>query len=292
MCIIICKPYGKKIPLNHLQEAFKRNGDGAGVAFTTGKGVVIKKGFFTWEKFAKKCLKYNNEQFAAVFHFRITTHGGTSVGLCHPFPITTDDNDLRKPKIVHLKYAAAHNGIFRLDGLTIPTGDSDTTAFIKKHLYPIYEAREEKLQKNEDTTNYDAIIESLVSGCKFAVLGDNGYIKRYGKGWQEENGIYYSNNSYKPYQYTYYTTGYNNKTWQPQQQVKTFTRWSDWEEWDDDTDSGYYAGSYWVNGRLTTKNEYEQHKAKQQDEKQVKALKDAELAWYESLAKKEVECSD
>ena len=158
MCIIIIKQYGKKIPLNHLQEAFKRNPDGAGVAYTTGRGVTIKKGYFDFSHFMRKCGKYNRGEVSAVFHFRIATHGGVNAGLCHPFPITADDGDAKKLKITNLKYAVAHNGVFRLDGLTIKNGDSDTTAFVKTHLYPIYEAREEYANKNEDTTNFDCII--------------------------------------------------------------------------------------------------------------------------------------
>ena len=182
--------------------------------------------------------------------------------MCHPFPISSDDGDIKKLKITNLKYAIAHNGVFRLDGLKIQNGDSDTTSFIKTHLYPIYVAREEYATKNEDTTNFDCIIESLVNGCKLAILGDNGYTKRYGKGWQEENGCWYSNNSYKPYTYNF---NWQATRWQPQTQTKqtqtpkTYTCKYDWEE-----DSGYYAGCYWWQGERVGKDEYDALKREQE----------------------------
>lgn len=271
MCIIIVKPYGKKIPHNHLQEAFNRNRDGAGVAYTTGKGVTIKKGYFDFNHFMRKCGKYNREDVSAIFHFRITTHGGTRAELCHPFPITNDDGDIKKLKITKLSYAVAHNGIFRLDGLTIPTGDSDTTAFIKSHLYPLYMAREQE----KDPTTFDNIINSLVNGCRLAVLSNNGYTKRYGKGWQEDGGCYYSNGSYKPYVWTTYQRpayqwqstkwqgGTTTKQTTPTQTPKNFTLHSyDWDE-----DSGYYAGCYWWQGERVERDEYEALRKEQEQTK-------------------------
>lgn len=265
MCIIICKPYGKKVPLNHLEEAFKRNPDGAGIAYTTGNGITIKKGFFDYNHFLKKCQKYNREDVATVFHFRIATHGGVNLKLCHPFPITAENTDIEKKKLTHLKYAVAHNGVLRLNGLKIEEDDSDTTAFIKTHLHPIYTVREEKIAKNEEVANYDNIIESLINGSKLAIIGDNGYIKRYGRGWQEDNGIYYSNSSYQKITYQ------NNwSRWQN----KNANRWNEWG----DNDTGYFGGSYWINGRIATDNEYKAY-----NEQRKQEFAEAEAEWYESL---------
>lgn len=275
MCIIIVKPYGRTIPLNHLQEAFKRNPDGAGVAYTTGRGITIKKGYFDFSRFWRKCGKYNKPEFATIYHFRIATHGGTGGELCHPFPLTSNDKDIKKLKATNLQHAVAHNGIFNLNGLTIQKGDSDTTAFIKTHLTPIYTAREQAMAKGDEPDNYDNIIESLMTGCRFAILSNNGYIKRYGKGWQEVDGIYYSNNSFKKQEWP--QSNWTRTRWQgyhtPTQTPAKFTL----NKYDEDksidakylydwtNDCGYHSGCYWWQGERVNKDEfdtlYNQHTA-------------------------------
>lgn len=282
MCIIIVKPYGKTIPQNHLMQAFNNNSDGAGVAYTTGDGITIKKGYFSWDKFSRKCLKYNRPEVSAVFHFRIATHGGTTAGLCHPFPITTDDGDMQKQKLTRLEYAVAHNGIFRLDGLIIPTGDSDTTAFIKSHLHPIYTARRSVLDSGGDIENFDAIIESLTHGSKLAVLHNNGYAKRYGKGWINEDGCFYSNNTFKARQYYHHNWLYNDRVFNSGWSLSTATPTTTTPTATkkpaqcSEDDTGYFGGCYWWNGERVTKGEYD---ALQQEARQQQI--DAE--WLEKL---------
>src|SRR5690606_4790814 len=115
MCIIAIKPAGIKMPATEtIENMWHNNPDGAGIMYAIGGTVHIEKGFMTLKDF-KKALKrlektVNVTSTPIVLHFRITTHGGTSPGNCHPFPVTEKLPLLQMTKC-KAPLAVAHNGI-------------------------------------------------------------------------------------------------------------------------------------------------------------------------------------
>ena len=89
MCIIIYKKEGLKVDKEILKRCFKRNSDGAGIAWKEGKNPwVFKKGIMTWEEFEDYNKNLKEEKITKVIHFRIRTHGDKDEKNTHPFLIT------------------------------------------------------------------------------------------------------------------------------------------------------------------------------------------------------------
>jgi predicted glutamine amidotransferase len=222
MCIILYKPSGKKLPNKQvLETCFKNNPDGAGFMFSHKGQVHIKKGFMDFSSFEENLtdtLKYIDEiKTPMVLHFRITTQGGVNQACTHPFPLSKNMSDLRQLQCT-ANIGVAHNGIISLTseygGGYYGYGSvqkkvidySDTMKFITDYLSLIIKSP--KYYKDDDTLE---LIERLVDS-KLAILDSYGHCELIGN-FIKDDGIYYSNDSYKPrvYKYTTKTSKKKNK---------------------------------------------------------------------------------
>ena len=200
MCIAIAKPIGVEIPNDDiLTNCFNNNPDGAGFAFNHNNEVVIRKGYMKLKDFLDAFHKYdekfNFKNRGVLIHTRITTHGGTNPQMCHPFPINSDEGALKKIEYCS-PFAIVHNGIISLTSgeATKKKDMSDTAIFVQKYLT--------KIAKNKNWFNNKAnieLIEELIDS-KMAVLNGKGKIIMT-SGFTEDNGIFYSNSSYKENRY-------------------------------------------------------------------------------------------
>ena len=200
MCIAIAKPIGVEIPNDDiLTNCFNNNPDGAGFAFNHNNEVIIRKGYMKLKDFLDAFHKYdekfNFKNRGVLIHTRITTHGGTNPQMCHPFPINSDEGALKKIEYCS-PFAIVHNGIISLTSseATKKKDMSDTAIFVQKYLT--------KIAKNKNWFNNKAnieLIEELIDS-KMAVLNGNGKIIMT-SGFTEDNGIFYSNSSYKESRY-------------------------------------------------------------------------------------------
>lgn len=197
MCIIVAKPIGIEIPSKSLlQNCFIANRHGAGFMFNHNKKVYIYKGFMKFEAFyrvlQKTIDKYDLKNKGVVIHFRISTGGKIDEGNCHPYPISNDEEMLRKKKVITKDVAMAHNGTIRLfsgkhDFL------NDTQLFIKNIVNTFY-------QVNHNFYLDKEVMETLqgIADSKLCFLDKMGELYMLGD-FVEENGIYFSNLSYKGY---------------------------------------------------------------------------------------------
>jgi len=198
VCIIVAKNKGIQIPSKKiLENCFNYNNDGAGFMFNYNNQVYMYKGYMQFDAFYKAILKVEKQidikKTSMVFHFRIGTHGKTkNSAYCHPFPITDDENALKKLSIKGIQ-GIAHNGI--LYNYTYDKSLSDTMVFIRDFITPLYNA---KIDMNNIHIK-KLISNQLGSGNKLAILDDKGIITLYGE-YIEDEKIMYSNSSYKTYQ--------------------------------------------------------------------------------------------
>ncbi len=203
ICIVICKPKGRKIDtalMTHLHNSFQSNSDGFGMMWNDGEVVHIRKGFMTW-KAAKRIIKKVKgfaEHVDMVFHARWATHGSISMGNTHPFPITSDITRL-KALSMKTDMGIAHNGVITEYGSLKDKEDlSDTQQFIR---YCLNEIR--------DSLTNPGILDliKMATTSKFAIMTkDDIYL--IGHFIKEKNGCYYSN---RDYEYAYKVT-YVNRT--------------------------------------------------------------------------------
>lgn len=192
MCVICCKPAGINMPKDeYIENMWFRNPDGAGLMYVADCKVHIIKGFMEYEDFmgALEELKetYDLKKLPVVMHFRITTHGGTKPENTHPFPITDSVGMLSKLMQI-TDIGVAHNGII---DITPRKGISDTMEYIISQLYPLSRACPKFYENKWLMKMVSNAIDS-----KMAFLPSTGEIYTIGA-FQKEDGILYSNNSYK-----------------------------------------------------------------------------------------------
>lgn len=215
MCVAVSKKAGVKIPsMEIFQQCFSRNRDGAGVVWLEDNKLHIEKGFMTFDAFKTFIEDLGNRidttNTLMGFHFRIKTHGEISRENTHPFPVSTNMSDLKQLSFETEGKVAIHNGmISRFDGTL---KNSDTQEFITEFLAPL----------NKGVPNWESNdvlvkwVEEML-GSKMCVFNTDGTFKLLGNGWIEDEGVWYSNSSYKVSRYSsntyltshYYGYGYN-----------------------------------------------------------------------------------
>ena len=218
MCIAIVKPVNIELPSEEiLYNCFKKNPHGAGFSYAEDGFVIINKGFENFDDFYKSFLNSKASKDKLVFiHFRIANKGLKDRGNTHPFPVCNNIYKLRMIKQNVCKYALIHNGLFyynetdylKYDPLNII---SDTMLFtmILSDKMDSLNANIENIHKDyrlanviafnliKNTEEYTPYVNDLIKNqCRFAIMDGNNNFQLYGK-WEKENGIYYSNNSFR-----------------------------------------------------------------------------------------------
>lgn len=200
MCIICVKNKGVKAPTTEfIENMFYANPNGAGFAYVKNNRVIIHKGLMTLESFntalekVYKSLGNAVQDTPFIYHFRITTSGGTKPQLTHPFPLSNKRSKLLKLQ-QSCDVAVAHNGIIDIN---IEKGLSDTATYIKNELSP-YKTIKADFYKSE--VIQDAIEHRIDS--KLAILSQDGSIVTIGN-FTEEDGLLFSNSSYYSYKSLY-----------------------------------------------------------------------------------------
>lgn len=194
MCIAIVKPTGVKLPTKEtLQTCWTNNPDGAGFCYNDGHKVVIHKGYMDFKSFYKalqRCNKLNNlDKKDVAIHFRISTSGGIKPENCHPFAVSSHMKNLTKT-FIKCKDAFIHNGIIHGYG---SKDYSDTMQYVTDVIANI-----------KDIEHSGRLINSLAveHNSRFAVVTRNNFML--GGDWINDNGLYYSNSTYKPRVYKLY----------------------------------------------------------------------------------------
>ena len=179
MCIAIYKPEGKVISKDTLIECYNGNPDGAGFMYAQNKKLHIEKGFFSFDSFYEAYKLHEQKQ--TVIHFRIKTHGKIDTTNCHPFAVNSS-------------IGFVHNGVITGFG---DTNHSDTIGFNHNILQPLVHKWGNLALFQDPIID---LIEGRIGYSKLVFLDRHGNhkIMNESKGvW--DDGVWYSNNSYKPY---------------------------------------------------------------------------------------------
>ena len=197
MCLlVVCKP--NAIPKREeLTEGACSNPHGYGFAMVID-GKIFRYRTMSARKAVSKFLHMRQQypQGYAIWHARYATHGVKNEDNCHPFQVGDDVDTV-----------LAHNGV--LDTF-ISVGDkrSDTRVFAEDTLPKLGGVR-----ALEDENIY-RMIEGWASGSKIAVLTTNSqaqyqlYLINEKLGHWDDNGVWWSNSSYKRSTYSYSSSYY------------------------------------------------------------------------------------
>lgn len=189
-----------------------KNPDGAGYAFVGRNGKIFyRKGFMTLDSLLKELE--NPERFKHTLfaiHFRIGTSGKNDVHTCHPFPISTQYEDLRQMEGQE-DAVLFHNGIIDEGGIVAPNS-SDTQDFVVA-MAPL-------LKKYNKSKARDHFIDELTRGNRLLIMYRGGKFKMYGD-WKKDGDLWVSNLLYKD-DYTWRGTRYDYGGYD--------SWWTDWYE--------------------------------------------------------------
>lgn len=193
MCIIVYKPKGVNIEVSTLKRCFETNSDGCGLMYNDGNKVCVHKGFFSWGAFKhwykRFSKKHDIKTLDIVYHFRISTSGSDPLANCHPF-ICHDKHGLDNQIKYRCDMALVHNGVLH-DFTDYQSDMNDTRHFINDIINNL----------NHEQVMRDFPLDKIIAGNKLAIM-DKGNIRLVGE-FIEENGIYYSNTTYKENRGTY-----------------------------------------------------------------------------------------
>lgn len=180
MCVIVALDANKIVDEETLRNCWVANDDGAGFMYAKDNELIHKKGLMTWEDF-KEAWKSVPVDVPRVVHFRIKTHGKSDERNTHPFLIT-------------YRLGFVHNGV--INGVShSKKGYSDTWHFNEEFLKPMARMDGKFLEREYNTK----LISSYIGNSKLVFLnhrGDMTFVNKHA-GIQAEEGIWFSNNSYK-----------------------------------------------------------------------------------------------
>lgn len=199
MCIIAaCED--RKMTSQEIENCFKNNGDGAGVAYCTEDGKIhVEKGFMTLEEFQQ--YYETLDILPHVAHFRIATSGDVTPEMTHPYKIEMESRlvitgDIETPVLFHNGVIGDYNALY-LNMLT--------SGMIDMLRGPINDTRVAAVM----AAVFDEEILQSLSG-KFVVMKPDGITTMWGD-FENVNGVHFSNNGYKKIAYTPCVYGANNK---------------------------------------------------------------------------------
>lgn len=191
MCIIFVKPKNVELPSEEImKQCWRTNDDGAGYMFSVPNGVVIKKGFMAYDSFRNSILNEKKLiEKTVVAHFRISTGGGITPQMTHPFPVSKRFEDITRLTLF-TQWALAHNGCLGDTRLKYDHSIMSDTAAFAMQCAPF-----------NDFTNPDVQKAMCKLGwLRIAFLGPNNQLiilnEKEGV-W--DKGIWYSHHGYKPY---------------------------------------------------------------------------------------------
>jgi predicted glutamine amidotransferase len=182
MCIIVAIPANKVVSEETLHNCWVANDHGAGFMYPNqnDEELVVKKGLMTWEDFIQAYRQVPSD-INRVIHFRIKTHGNSDEKNTHPFLISD-------------RLGFVHNGV--ISGVTHTNKDmNDTWHFSEQFLKPMHKADGKFLNKEWNMK----LLGNYIGGSKLVFMNHKGqmWFVNESKGITEEDGVWYSNTSYK-----------------------------------------------------------------------------------------------
>jgi len=188
MCIIVfCQEPARRPSEDTLKTCWDSNPDGAGLMYAHNNRLHVVKGLMSFDAFIA-AWRQVPENVRVAAHFRIKSHGSICPALTHPFPIIREDESEESYAL-----AVVHNGVLTGTGAVATNpNESDTSVFVRdvlSKLPPEWETSEGIVQLLAERIGYGNKMVFLRYDGAFVVLN------RSAGEW--DNGIWYSNSTYK-----------------------------------------------------------------------------------------------
>ncbi len=247
MCLLTFMPKGITISYEHARRAATSNPDGFGFAIHTGNAILTDHDM-NFERLWTRFLDARTvQQGAAMFHFRIATHGTVNTDNCHPFYVGEDTQSV-----------LGHNGMLPI---AVPVNESRSDTRLFAEIVLPHCGGVERL----DDDKFFAELEAWSAGSKLVIMTINPatkydyYIVNEKDGHWHSDGVWYSNSSYKPFTYTpshsyMYGSMYDNGGWTAKTKSTSNGESSAWGwddyNYDDDENNALYSDTAEVENYL------------------------------------------
>lgn len=181
MCNIIVIENSKKLEKEVLEENYRFNKDGIGIAIIKNGSVFFKK-FVDFEEFIKFYDSVDYDK--CVIHFRLKTNGNISITNAHPFVVSFKNiNNVEKTEgtLKENEYLLFHNGVIsEIDEIfdiikliyNLDLDDKDYSDTKKLAIVLSLLKNEEKIEK---------VLNKFSNSNKFALVDGKGNIKLFGE---------------------------------------------------------------------------------------------------------------
>jgi len=222
VCLLCFSPAGTMPRREDIEQACSANPDGFGFAIRIDDKIITSRGLNAnkvIDKFFKLKEKYPESD--GMFHARLATHGTINNENCHPFRV---DNDRR--------LVLGHNGILPMQ-VPAQGSRSDTRIFAEDILpamgIEVLDSYSDRLALEDWLGNNKMVIMSTHPALK-----KDYYILNEAEGL-DDNGVWYSNCSYRPYAARYANPTYNSKyILNSSTNISTDYEWPIKNNWDDE----------------------------------------------------------
>lgn len=191
MCVICVKKQGIEMPSKSLiHDMWVTNPHGSGYMINRNGKVLIRKGLMS-ERALLDSLKNDNvnKDDILVLHMRISTQAGVTRSMTHPFPFTSNLEEMEMLN-AYTNLGIAHNGIITMTSNPFENRYNDTSIFIAKYMT--------KIIHYYDDLHDSSILEILeqLTQSKLALLDKNGQLALVGE-FYEDDGLLFSNLHHK-----------------------------------------------------------------------------------------------
>ena len=193
MCLIVLREPNFEIPYDKFEAALINNPDGFGLTYPSDKGLEVFRS--PEEQDPEKLYRLVTEELGTeklMLHLRYTTAGATTLRNAHPFPILekgVDGVDLRM----------AHNGTLGKYKTLANRGESDTRAFVREFVRPLFKRLAKGMEPEEllsDDFTKKILEDQLTAASVLTFLDSEGntlICNEKGNGGKQEDEWYYSN---------------------------------------------------------------------------------------------------
>ena len=193
MCLIIERDPNIVLPFEKFKTAIENNSDGYGLSFPDGNKLAVLRSKETPDP--EKLYRFINEELIdkkLMIHLRYTTVGDTNLRNAHPFPIL-------ERKVDGIDLRMAHNGTLGKYKLKADKGESDTRAFVRDFVRPLFKRMAKAIGPEallEDEFTKRLLEDQLTTASVLTFIDSNGsslVCNEKGNGGFREEGVYYSN---------------------------------------------------------------------------------------------------